>query len=302
MGLRQTWGRSLAAAAKPESGSDASRHLAWQATGDKRFLESLYAAQIEASALREYINTEGSLWIDRVYVAQGELQRARLGGVALTRNAFYPGHSVSWKFHAPADEESTAILIPHATRQSLKVVAYNMTRAPVRATMTAWDIEPGRWELVQGVDRDGDDAADGETSAATLELEKTGEVALTFPPGAATVLSLKLLSKGEPYWSRPDLGIGREDVTVRGRSVTVTVHSLGATDTRPSSLVLSDRNGKVLATATVPALKAPTDLLPKTVTLTLTVPAGGRVQGGSITIDPAGATKEITRVNNRLWL
>ena len=47
-------------------------HFAWQVSGDTQHLERLYAEQIEASAAREYINTEGSLWIDRVTVPDAE--------------------------------------------------------------------------------------------------------------------------------------------------------------------------------------------------------------------------------------
>ncbi len=302
MGVRQTWGSALAASAKPDQGSDAARHLAWQVTGDKRFLESLYASQIEASALREYINTEGSLWIDRVFVPYSELQRARLGGVALIRNSYYPGHSVSWKFQSPANEESTAILIPNATPQALKIVVHNLSPNPVRANMTAWDVEPGRWQIVQGVDRNGDDAADGEIATSTVDLERTGEVELTFPPRATTVLNLKLVDKGTPYWTRSDLGIGKDDVVVRGREVTVTVHSLGAIDSPPTKLALLDRTGKVLSFASVPGLKAPADLLPKTVTIRLAVPPGSKTEGGSVVLDPDAGIKEITRINNRVRL
>jgi hypothetical protein len=322
LGVRQTWGNEIVAATK--SGSSTPRpnianlnsqrlnvppppnygalHLAWQMTGDKHFLESLYASQIEASAIREYMNTEGSMWIDRVDVPYAELQRARLGGIAMTRGSLYPGNAVSWRFQAPANEESTAILIPNATPQSLKIVAYNLSPAAVKATMTAWDIEPGQWEIVQGVNRNGDDVVDGDSTTRTVELDRTGSIELTLPPRVATILSLKLLSKGTPYWTRPDLGIGKDDVLVEGRNITVTVHSLGAVDAPPTRLVLLDRAGKVLSSVTVPGLKAPADLIPKTTRVTLTIPAGITISGGSVVLDPDSAMKEITRINNRVKL
>ena len=300
--VRPSWGNSLAASAKPGAGSDAVQHLAWQVTGDKRFLESLYAGQLENSALREYINTEGSLWIDRVSVPYSELQRARLGGVALVRNAYFPGHSVSWTFQAPANEESLAILIPNATPESLKIVAYNLKDTPVNATMTAWDLEPGRWEIVQGIDNNDDDIADGETVVRTVELERSGNVDFTFPGHAATILSLRLVAKGSPYWSRPDLGIGADDVKVRGKTLSVTIHSLGSVDTPPTSLVLMDSLGKVLSTVMLPRIKAPIDLLPKTLTVSLSISARSQIAGGSVLIDPESGVKEITRMNNRVKL
>ncbi|MDQ3652407.1 MAG: hypothetical protein M3458_19465 [Acidobacteriota bacterium] len=303
MGVRRTLGSALGTVAKPDAGNYAAQHLAWQVTGDKRFLESLYAAQIEASALREYINTKGSLWSDRVTVLENELQRARLGGIALTRNSVYPGQAVSWKFQAPANEESTAILIPNATKDSMKIIAYNLSETQVRATMTTWSIEPGCWEIVQGVDINNDDMADGDTLTKTMDLERAGEVELVFQPRSTNILNLKLIAKGTPYWARPDLGIGKDDVVVQGRKVTVTLHSLGSVDAPTTKLVLLDANGKVLSSVSVPALKAPIDLMPKTVTLTLTLPTGNHLGGGgSVVIDPDAMLKEITRVNNRVQL
>ena len=78
----------------------------------RSYLEALYADQTRAALLREYINTEGSLWIDRVNVPDAELQRARLGGIALVRNFILPGHAVSWRFAGAGDEERVAILVP----------------------------------------------------------------------------------------------------------------------------------------------------------------------------------------------
>jgi hypothetical protein len=325
LGVRQTWGNEIVALMKagannqrpsrpatpnpnsqrlnvPPPANYGALHLAWQMTGDKHFLESLYASQIEASALREYMNTEGSMWIDRVDVPYAELQRARLGGIAMIRGSLYPGHSVSWTFQTPANEESAAILIPNATPQSMKIVVYNLSQSPIKTTMTAWDVEPGRWQITQGIDRNGDDVADGDVATSTVDLERTGELELTFAPRATTVLNLKLVDKGIPYWTRPDLGIGMDDVLVKGRNVSVTVHSLGGVDSPPTELALLDREGKIIAAAPVPGLKAPADLLPKRFTVTLTAPPGSRIDGGSVLLDPNGKIKEITRMNNRVRL
>ena len=288
MRVRDTWGREIAGGAKPERGSDGARHLAWQMTGDLRYLESLYADQIEAAALREYINTEGSLWIDRVFAPTAELQRARLGGVAIIRNSYYPGHAVSWRFHAPATDQSAAILVPDATPESMKIIVYNLDRVPVKATLKAWDVEPGRWRITE---KNG--------STRVVDLERTGEVELTLRPRATTEFELKLEEKGTPYWARPDLGIGAGDVTVSGNRVKVKVHSLGSVDAPASSVALVDGSGKRLASAPLPALAAPLDLTPKTAEVTLTPPAGAPLKGAAVELDPDRRLKEITRMNNR---
>jgi hypothetical protein len=292
LGKRDAWRSALV------PGPPRARHAAWQLTGDKTYLESLYAEQIEAAALREYINTEGHLWSDRVNVPADDLQRARLGGVALVRNAIYPGHTVSWKFAAPAKAASVAILIPDATPKQFTVIAYNLENAPVKATMTTWQVEPGQWEITEGSDAGGDDKMDGPGKTRVVELERSSDLDVSFAPRTTTILSLKLVKPGTPYWTRPDLGIDAGDVKRTGAIIEVTVHNVGAVPSPAASVGLIDANGKVLATAAVPAIEAPLDLRPKTAKVTLGVPAGTPARGVSVVIDPQRALEEITRRNN----
>jgi concanavalin A-like lectin/glucanase superfamily protein len=325
--VRKTWGAEIAAAMKtgvnnqranaspsstpnpntvrlstPSLPNFAAMHFGWQTTGDKRFLESLYAAQIETSALREYMNTEGSMWIDRVDVPNSELQRARLGGIALVRGSLYPGHAVSWSFAEPATAESVAILIPNATPQSVKIIAYNLSQAPIKTSLSPWNLESGQWEVTQGIDLNGDDLADDVLNNRQVELERDRPLELTLAPRVSTIVTLKLISKGTPYWNRPDVGIGKDDIAVQGRNLTVTVHSLGAVDVPATRVVLVDANGKVLASGEVSGLKAPLDLFPKTAKVRMTIPPGASIRGGSIILDPDSTRNEITRVNNRVKL
>jgi hypothetical protein len=63
-------------------------------------------------------------------------------------------------------------------------------------------------------------------------------------------------------------------------------------------VVLRDKSGKVLATASAPAIKAPLDLFPKTAEVTLNIPAQADWKNGSVTIEPKGGGPEITTLNN----
>ena len=282
--------------------SSSSEHFAWQVDGDKSHLERIYAQQIESSATNEYIETEGSLWIDRVAAPTTELQRARLGGVALVRNALYPGHVVSWKFAPPATGQSVAILVPDATPTSFKVIAYNLETSPVRATMTGWNLDPGLWEITQGLDTKNTDTADQSLATRTEKFERSSSLAFTLPPRATTILTLKLKTPGTPYWSRPDLGLDPQDVVIRGREVRVTVHSLGAVSAPAARLLARSRTGAIVATAAIPALAAPLDLQPKTATVVLTLPASADLTGGTIEIEPSAAIEELTALNNTVKL
>jgi len=277
-------------------------HFLWQLTGDKSYLERLYAAQIEQCDLLDYINTEGSLWIDRVGVPDAELQRARLGGVALLRNELYPGHTVSWRFAAPANDESVAILIPNATPTGFKVIAYNLETTPVHATITGWNIAPGDWEITQGIDTNNDDTADQALESRTATFERSRSLELTFAPRATTVLTFKLRTPGVPYWQRPDLGISRTDVTIGMDALLVTVHSLGSVPTPESRMVFRTADGSVVASSVIPPLPAPVDLFPRTEVITLQLPRGTKTAGGTVVIDPDGRLQEITTINNAVGL
>ncbi len=141
LNLRNTWGKQVVAAASSidratevaptgaQSIVGSAETFAWQVSGDTKYLDRLYTAQLQAESNREWINTEGSLWIDRVTDSAGpmfvntELQRERFGGVALIRNHVYPGNAVSWKFDAPATPSSVGILVPEATPDHVKILA-----------------------------------------------------------------------------------------------------------------------------------------------------------------------------------
>lgn len=309
--VRDTWGKQLLQSSGEGGRNDAATpsetnlQLAWQLTGDTRNLEKLYATQIETAVNREFINTEGSLWIDRIYFNSGELQRARLGGVALMRNYVVPGNVVSWRFDAVAGnanpEQSIAILVPVGTPDHIKVIAYSLEDKPVSARMTGWQIDPGEWEITQGTQAT-EDGTVTSVSSRTETFERSRDVAVTFAPHTTTVLELKLVKAGVPYWSRPDLGIDSEDVHIQGRRMEVTVHSLGAVDAPTARLVVRDRNGKTVATALTPPLPPPSDLQPKTAKVTLTLPTGADAKGGSVSIEMPGPLPEITLLNNRVAL
>ncbi len=277
-------------------------------TGNKTYLENYYADQIESSALREYINTEGWIWSDRAFAANRELQRSRLGGIALVRGVIYSGHVVSWKFDSPtgqlgfpANEESVAILVSDATPSAFKIEVYALGQKPVEATMTAWDVEPGKWEITQGLDTNSDEKTDTILSKRVIDLERSKEVHMSFAPRTTTILTFKLLSKSVPYWKRPDLGMSKEDIGIQGNTIKVKVHSLGSVDAPTSTLALVD-NGKVIASVSVPSIQAPLDLMPKYADVTLTIPPGANLNNCSIQIDPDHTLNEITITNNNIDL
>jgi hypothetical protein len=288
-------------------GGDFARYIAWQMTGDTRHLEEIYADEIITANNRMYMVTQGHWWSDRVELFSDELQRTRLGGMALRRNQFVPGHVVSWRFADPDGAQKLAILLPGALPTRFKVIAYNLDDKPLAATMTGWDVTPGLWKVTQRTEQGGGAAEpDSATNAAAagerrhVEFERTRGIDFTFAPRVTTVLDLELETGGKPMWDRPDLGIGAGDVHVSNGTIRVTVHSLGSVPAPPSTVTLVDAAGHEIARAQVPAIAAPLDLLPKTAQVTMHVTSGRRISGAKVRVQLSDQTQEITQLNNEL--
>src|SRR3546814_8020694 len=108
--------------------------------------------------------TEGHWWSDRVDQPNETLQRERLGGIALKRNQTYPGNAVSWRFADLDGAVNTAILVPDATRDRFRVLGYNVTDAPLAATMSTWNVTAGTWDMRVGTSADGGKRSEEHTS------------------------------------------------------------------------------------------------------------------------------------------
>jgi len=276
-------------AAKPPKG-DFGQYAAWNASGDTRSIEALHGDAIQDKLRHMYMYTEGHWWSDRVEQPNEILQRERLGGIALKRNQTYPGNTVSWRFDKDGAAEQVAILLPGATRDHFKVIGYNMSGQLQTATMTAWNVAAGRWHVTRTAD-------DATPQISDIALERSVSTVVSFAPHATTTYDFSLTQPGTPPEQRRDLGIGPDDVLVRGQTVRVTVHSLGAMGTGRGVVTLEDAAGTLLAEAPVPPLAAPNDLRPRTVDVVLrtkaVLPANARVH---VRLD--GDQIEVTQLNN----
>ena len=277
---------------------DFARFVRWQKGGDKAILADLFGKEVEANSQRMHLLTEGHLWSDRASVPNELLQRARLGGVAHRRNAYFPGNLVSWRFEGEGKAEDVAILIPEGDPKRFRVIAYNLSGRPVSARMIGAELAPGTWSVTGGVDANGDDRADAPSPAQNLQLERGRGTELTFGPRQATVYEFTLVTPGDDPATRPDIGISADDVSLRGNRVTVRVHSLGAQPTPAGTAIVEDGNGHTLVTLRFPALRAPTDLVPKTAEVAATLPRGAGRQQIRVRLALDGAPPETSADNN----
>ncbi len=301
LGKQQEWGRQLIADADKGAAGFANI-AAWQLSGDMKYLQKLHADGIQAKAQREYMNTEGHWWSDRVEAPSEFLQRVRLGGIALKRNQTWPGHTVSWQFAQADGAEQVALAVHAPSRERFTVTAYNVSGKAQDATLTGWNVAPGTWRIRSGVDRDGDGVIDGTPQVREVMLEKSVGTALRFVPGQTQLFEFERVSAGEPVETRADLGIGRGDLRIDGDRVQLTVHSLGHVATTAGVAVVEDARGREVARVAIPALEAPLDLKPRTVTVELLLPAGFKREGARVQVMQSGEGREVTLRNNSLPL
>jgi hypothetical protein len=266
---------------------------------NKEMIVKRYREEITNLGIREYINTEGSIWIDRLSPFNPMIQEDRLGGIALTRtNVLYPRNSVSWKFNEPASWESVAIFLSKSSQTSIDIIAYNLDLKPVTADMTLWNVKSGRWRVRQGADTNEDRLIDSLATESVVDLERGESLNLVFAPRKYNIVSMELIEAAEKgYWELPDLGIGKDDVKISDNKVIVRVHSLGAVASPVTTLELKDAKGKLVATAPVPSLEAPLDLKPRWTDITLSLSEGTDLSSGTVQVDPERKIKQITRRN-----
>lgn len=293
-------------------------YAAYLITGDSKYLDPIrdkvterkefdpnrmvedYSREIVNLGISEYINTYGSVWIDRITSFNPVVQEDRLGGIALTRiGNVIPRNFVSWKFDKPASYKSVAFYLPKAKSNNIGVIAYTLEVKPVNANLTLWNIDPGSWRVRQGIDTNNDQKMDSQITERVVELQRGDTLNLKFAPRAYKILELELVKKAEKEYSeRPDLAIGPNDIKVEKDSITVRVHNLGAVNTLSSRLEIKNGIGQIIATSPIPTLEAPVDLYPKWLDINIKIPEGTDLEHGSVLLDPELKIKEITKSNN----
>ena len=246
---------------------------------------------------REYINTEGYTWSDRLIRYILETQWERIGGVIEERNYQFPMSTISWKFANEEDALLVGIMLPYSDLGRIKIVAFNTSDRVINAEICGKMVDPGTWRISCGIDSDGDQSADTDMTEQTVYFENYQTLPVAFKPKQTTVIDMKLVDKALSYYERPDLAIGKEDVAVKPKQVVVTVHSIGAVDAPKTKIALLDERGREVTRTTVPAMNAPNDMYAKTARVILRAAAK---KGYKVVIDPDHELFEVTRINNEI--
>jgi hypothetical protein len=128
------------------------------------------------------------------------------------------------------------------------------------------------------------------TKPSTVAFGPGQSVPVTLPPGAS-VIEFALTEAGPAMSTRPDVGIGADDlVQARRASVGDRARARAPSPRPPGAWCWKVRTGAVLVSARFGVLAAPDDLLPKTETVRLNVPRarpGGRTAAPDLDGEPA---------------
>jgi len=268
---------------------------------DTNEISQNYRERIEHMGLREHISTVGGVWIDRVERIDPIIQEHRLGGVSVIRiRNTYPQHRVSWKFVNGSDYKDLAVYMTTSTQDTVQFISYNLADKKTNAELSMWEINPGTWKVTVGIDRDMDGVIDTVTNEFEQYLERGESLSLTFEPKSQMVVKMEKQTAAKPYWQRPDHAVNLQGVSIEGNNLSLRIFNIGAISTQPTSVDVFDATGNLVATGNVPAIEAPTDLVPKWFDLNMELPLGFNMSSGRIIIDSKQVTEQITRKNDQL--
>jgi len=233
---------------------------------------------------------------DRVAIPQNLMATMYLGGMAdKAKRLNYHYHAVSWE---GADDDVSRFVVEDTPR-NLKVLLYSFHEQAQDVVMRVWQLEHGRYRVRAGVDRSGDEVIDDVSVDEDVALMRYSPIRLKIPPRCVVVVTVQQRERLDDIRRRPDLAIGPNDVAFANGRMRVTIHNIGGA-AAPATRVQLVRAGKAVAQEPAPPLAAPTDLVPKTATVTFEGIA--ERTGLAIRIMPPPGTAEITAVNNEITL
>ena len=277
------------------------QYVAWQLTGDKRYLEVGLACALTFMDEQMPALTWALPSTDRIPQPRETLDRMALGGLATLRPGYgppYPEHAVSYRGLG----ESVAALVTINRLDRVRITFFNTDPDPRRLTLRFWQIKRGHFMLVQSpADDDGDSIRTEKETGSRLLLQRGQPVGLDLPPRQLHVVDLRLAEALPPPAARPDLAISVSEIEadLNAGHVTVVVHNLGMAPARRVCVRLLDgKTGTSMDEKSIDELGAPLDLKPRVARLQFfnaDTAVHGRLR---VVVDPDAKIDETDENNN----
>ena len=269
--------------AGPESG-----YAGFFVNQDRALLERWLSDSLSWYRRYRYMTTAAEQKTDRVLTYRATTAISCYLGDAPNRNRWLNLTAVSYE---GLRGEDFAALVWEAGSKSLRVALYNFREEEVTGRMRVWRLEPGRYRVETGLDRDDDGRFEEAATRRTRNLQRYSAIPLTLPPRQVTVVQVEQLQALGDLRRRPDLALSQAD---SGR---VRVHNIGSVEAAEIR-VTARRGDRELESRTIERLEAPLDLHPRRVAVSF---EGARA-GDVIVVDPGDRIPEIAEHNNRLVL
>jgi hypothetical protein len=277
-------------------GDELAMYRAALATGKKGYLVGLLQEVAREFERSRWLLTEAEPYTDRIPVPGTTILRYMFLGGDVAGKTHVPGLALSWE----GGGTDFAAFVLDADERSLKVLLYSFAEAPLEMAMRTWRLQHGRYEWTFGIDENADDAADSSIRRRELELYRHARIPFTLAPHRTAVIEVRQLAQLDPLTQRADLALSAPDIQREGqRTLSVTVHNIGAAVAEGVDVALLDPRGSVRATATIAKIDAPADVQPRTATVELS--ARSKIPDTwSVALDPESQIPEICETNNAL--
>jgi len=202
-----------------------------------------------------------------------------------------------------------------SAEEGAKTVFHNFSDVGEPVNMRLWKIQiGGEYEVAVGVDSNDDDNMDETLKKFRYTHVHRGDsIQFAIPPRKSSVVEVRQTKPGKGMPDRVvDLAMAPQDIKYSDGRLSITVHNIGNLDCGPFKVEVNTasdarlgREGSVKQVLDIPALEAPNDLEPRTVTLEVdwTLPANATLENPArvaVKLDPSDEHYEITEVNNRI--
>ena len=193
-----------------------------------------------------------------------------------------------------------------ADERNLKVLAYNFTDEPIKGAVIPWLLEVGgTYDVVAGVDEDGDDEPDVAVPTVPFALDRRGKRCwVNLVPKKTTIIRLKQTKAGRGGDLFPDLAIVPEEFGYISQwpEIEVVVHNIGSLSAEDIKLTASEilPSGEVkkIGDAHISYIAWPQDFEAATMRVGFGYTPKAKTARIRVEIDPEGKIDEITEVNN----
>ncbi len=265
----------------------------YESPGEEQILESLRKMMVECDDVHFHRFTDAWNTMRRI---NGEtlLTGMIVGGWRRgTRSPNIDDRSVTLAWTEGGGEELSR-WVTQADSVSLTCRMYSFDPHPRTVSARLYRIDPGTFTIRLCEDNNGSPGS--VLFERSEKLMRYDTISFVAPSEKPVMLTVTRTKKSRLPATLPDLAVADYDCERNGGTLSVLVSNVGGAKSKKAEIAVYDFTGKRVARKTVPALKAPTDFVEKSVRIEFSgLPAEGALR---VSVDEKGKLDELFRGNN----